>query len=103
MPLNSRMLRTYEKDEENALVILNSAVHRALRYVFHKRAVWLPRKKRLLAEIEAFEPQLGTLARTYYQSSTLNDRFNTAREIVMGTAGADRLFEWESKQEEVSP
>jgi hypothetical protein len=90
------------RDPANASLILHQAVREMVEYQFLAANRWLPRTKRLLADLAEWDGELGRLARSYYQESDPSTRFALAEAIAHRTIGATGFFEWESKLEDVT-
>ena len=91
-----------ESDPDSASLLLANAVIEMLRYVFFARENRLiPRWKELIGEIDALDPETGTLAREFLRAPSLDERFELARALADRVVGARGFFEWESDPEEV--
>ena len=91
-----------ESDPDTASLLLANAAIEMLRYVFFARENQLiPRWKELIGEIDALDPETGTLAREFLRAGTLDERFERARALADRLIGARGFFEWESDPEEV--
>ena len=88
-------------DPANASMILHQAVQAMLEYAFLAANRPLPRAKRMLAAVAELDPQLGDLARRYYDAAENSVRLTLATEIAGRTIQATGFFEWETPFEAI--
>jgi len=86
---------------ETATLILGLAVPAMLHYAFLKANRYIPRDKDLLERLTALNPDLASLARTFYGTALPEERLLLAAQIAEYTIETQGFFEWESKPEDL--
>ena len=89
------------RDPQTAQIFLAQAVFNMLQYHFEAAGRFIPRTKELLAQLDAFDPPLASLARTFYTSGDFVARLHTVEQIADRTLQVRGFFEWESEPEQV--
>jgi hypothetical protein len=90
-----------DRDPANADLFLHEGVRAMLDYAWLAANRPLPRFKQYLTTLEAFDADLGALARRYYTAPDAAARLALATQIAARTIGETGFFEWESPIEEV--
>jgi hypothetical protein len=86
---------------EAANMILGQAVYAMLGFYFLKNNRFLPRDKDLLEKLESLDTGLAHMSRTFYGSSSFEERLTLARDIAKATIETQGFFEWESDPEDL--
>lgn len=86
-----------DSDVITAAFILDKAVLEAVDFIFLKNQLPLPRLKERFNVLDEIEPAAAKIARQYYDT-TINNKFDIARKLVLLTAKHTGFFEWESSK-----
>jgi hypothetical protein len=89
------------RDPQTAQIFLGQAVFAMLHYYFEAAGRFIPRTKELLAQLDALDPVLASLARQFYSSGDFATRLAAAEQIADRTLKVRGFFEWESEPEQV--
>lgn len=85
------------RDPERAAAGLIVTMLDAARLRFRMANMWIPREKLLLSGLDAADPDLSRLIREVISGTTIDARFNTARQVVRTVTGRTGFFPWESR------
>jgi len=85
-----------ETDPENACLLLHKAVNAMLDYAYLSANRNIPRHKEIIAGLSALNPELGRLARAFFQTTMLAEQIEIAGQIADLTLDVRGFFEWES-------
>lgn len=88
-------------DADTALMLATQAVVAMLEHDCRLHDGRLPRGKDLLGAVSARDPELGSLAHTFFSAASTADRLAAAQAIADRTIGARGFFEWDSGPEPV--
>ena len=84
---------------ETSNMIMGQAVYAMLQYYFLKCNRFVPRDKDLLDKLAYLDVGLAHMARTFYSSSSIEERLALACDIADATIETQGFFEWESDLE----
>ncbi len=84
------------KDPANAMLILEQAMSMMVQHAFLAANQRLPRIKETVDALATVDPALSILARTFYTSTDLPERFATAEAFARHVLDATGFFEWET-------
>lgn len=90
------------RDPETAQMIVYRAVAEMLNFCFIKEGRFIPRQKSLLEELTRMDAKIGDLARSFYQTSTLDEKMELAERLADQTIGKRGFFEWQMPPEEIA-
>jgi hypothetical protein len=91
-----------KRDRLTSTMILSLVVEKLLRHAFVKAGRYQPRQKDLLADLSSLDPEMGRLARRFYERKTLKAQLGVASAIADRSIGVKGFFEWKSDRETVS-
>jgi hypothetical protein len=88
-----------ERDVATSRMILSMTVEKMLRHYFTKEGRVQPRLKDLIQELSRIAPEVGVLAKRYYQSGTYKRQLYYASHLADRVLGARGFFEWKSDKQ----
>ena len=91
-----------ERDPDSANMIVHKAVSEMINFCFVQAGKFIPRAKSLLEELAILDIESANLARSFYQATSLDEKFEIANQFADRTIQARCFFEWEKKPEIVT-
>lgn len=90
-----------DADPGTAMRLLAKGVEGAIEHWFRLAGRYFPRSKAVLAELEAEDPELGSLARRFWGDDSWDDRWEAGLDLTDRILRTRGFFEWESEDEPV--
>lgn len=88
-------------DSTTTTMLLGLTVHELLQFRFLMAGRHIPRDKDLIGALDDLDPQVASMARQFYETSSLDERIRLVTLLADQIIGARGFFAWESSPEEV--
>lgn len=84
-------------DPANAVFFLNDALQAMVNYAFLAENQNLPRFKEIITKLEAIQPELGALVRSFYNTADHKQQLQIVESLATQMLGVTEFFEWKSE------